>query len=74
MTHLLDETASGVYVIAVTPFTDAGSIDEQSIDRVVEFYLEKGVTGITILGAITPIGGVAMVSGWLVLAWSVWRR
>ena len=46
----LDETASGVYVIAVTPFTDAGAIDEASIDRVVEFYLEKGVTGITILG------------------------
>jgi len=46
----LDETASGVYVIAVTPFTDEGAIDEASIDRVTEFYLEKGVTGITILG------------------------
>lgn len=50
MSHLLNETASGVYIIAVTPFTDAGQIDEASIDRVVEFYLEKGVTGITILG------------------------
>lgn len=50
MSHRLDETASGVYVIAVTPFTDAGVIDEASIDSVVEFYLEKGVTGITILG------------------------
>jgi 4-hydroxy-tetrahydrodipicolinate synthase len=50
MPHLLNETAEGVYVIAVTPFTDAGLIDERSIDQVVEFYLEKGVTGITILG------------------------
>ena len=50
MSHRLDETASGVYVIAVTPFTDAGLIDEASIDSVVEFYLEKGVTGMTILG------------------------
>lgn len=50
MTTKLNETASGVYVIGVTPFDDAGAIDEQSIDRVVEFYLEKGVTGITILG------------------------
>lgn len=50
MPHLLDETAAGVYIIAVTPFTDTGAIDEASIDRVVEFYLEKGVTGITILG------------------------
>ncbi|KKB12238.1 dihydrodipicolinate synthetase [Devosia geojensis] len=50
MSYRLDETASGVYVIAVTPFTDAGLVDEASIDRVVEFYLERGVTGITILG------------------------
>jgi 4-hydroxy-tetrahydrodipicolinate synthase len=50
VSHLLNETASGVYIIAVTPFTDAGQIDERSIDNVVEFYLEKGVTGITILG------------------------
>jgi len=50
MSAKLDETASGVFIIAVTPFTDSGQVDEQSIDRVVEFYLEKGVTGITILG------------------------
>lgn len=50
MTYRLDESASGVYVIAVTPFTDTGLVDEASIDRVVEFYLEKGVTGLTILG------------------------
>jgi len=50
MPHLLNETAAGVYIIAVTPFTDNGAIDEASIDRAVEFYLEKGVTGITILG------------------------
>lgn len=50
MSHRLDESATGVYVIAVTPFTDAGIVDETSIDSVVEFYLEKGVTGMTILG------------------------
>lgn len=26
------------------------------------------------LGAITPIGGAAMIAGWLWLAWVVWRR
>ena len=46
----IDETAHGVFVIAVTPFTDEGRVDESSIDRVVEFYLEKGVQGVTILG------------------------
>jgi 4-hydroxy-tetrahydrodipicolinate synthase len=50
MPQKLNETASGVFVIAVTPFADDGSIDEKSIDSAVEFYLEKGVTGITILG------------------------
>ncbi len=50
MNKKLDETASGVFVIAVTPFTAEGEIDVSSIDRVVEFYLEKGVTGMTILG------------------------
>lgn len=46
----LDETAAGVYIIAVTPFTEAGGIDLASADRMVEFYLERGATGLTILG------------------------
>jgi 4-hydroxy-tetrahydrodipicolinate synthase len=50
MPDLLNETADGVFIIAATPFTDAGLVDEASIDRAVEFYLKKGVTGITILG------------------------
>ena len=32
------------------------------------------LSGVTILGAITPLGGVAFLIGWLVLAWGVWRR
>lgn len=46
----LDETAKGVYIIAVTPFTDNGTLDLESTDRMVDFYLEKGVTGFTLLG------------------------
>jgi len=45
-----DERASGVYVIAVTPFQPDGRIDTSSIDRVTDFYLECGVSGITALG------------------------
>lgn len=48
--HLLDETASGVYIISATPFTDSGAVDFESTDRLVDFYIEKGVSGITILG------------------------
>ncbi|WP_338721336.1 dihydrodipicolinate synthase family protein [Devosia sp. XK-2] len=47
---LLTEDAKGVYVIAVTPFLDNGEIDWTSVDRMVDFYQEKGVTGLTILG------------------------
>ena len=46
----LDETAAGVYIISVTPFTDSGALDLDSTDRMVDFYLEKGVTGFTLLG------------------------
>jgi uncharacterized membrane protein YgdD (TMEM256/DUF423 family) len=31
------------------------------------------LTGIRALGAITPIGGVAFIMGWLLLAWGAWR-
>ncbi|MDH4107831.1 MAG: dihydrodipicolinate synthase family protein [Gammaproteobacteria bacterium] len=48
--HRLDETASGVYIISATPFREDGSLDLDSADRLVEFYIEKDVTGITVLG------------------------
>ena len=47
---LLDESAHGVYVIAATPFTDAGALDLDSADRMVDFYLERGADGLTLLG------------------------
>jgi 4-hydroxy-tetrahydrodipicolinate synthase len=46
----LTETAKGVYVIAPTPFADDGTIDTASIDRMVEFYLDAGADGLTIMG------------------------
>jgi 4-hydroxy-tetrahydrodipicolinate synthase len=42
--------AQGVYPIAPTPFFDDGAIDFASIDRLSEFYLEAGATGVTVLG------------------------
>lgn len=46
----LDHTARGVYAIAVTPFTDDGRIDEASTDRMIDWYEQVGVDGLTILG------------------------
>lgn len=48
--HKLDESAAGVFIISATPFSDDGSLDLDSVDGLVEFYLEKGVSGITVLG------------------------
>lgn len=47
---LLTADAAGVYVISVTPFHPDGRIDWDSLDRVTDFYLDKGATGLTILG------------------------
>ena len=41
---------AGVFVIAATPFTEDGALDLASTDRMVEFYLRSGATGLTILG------------------------
>ncbi|MGV2897096.1 dihydrodipicolinate synthase family protein [Achromobacter sp. AGC78] len=49
-TLLLNEEAKGVYIIAATPFADDGEVDLYSVDSLTDFYLEKGVTGFTILG------------------------
>src|SRR3989442_1016122 len=50
MSQLLDTSAKGVYTISATPFTDAGDIDWPSVDSLVEFYLQCGVQGLTVLG------------------------
>ncbi len=50
MTATLTEDAKGVFIISATPFTDDGALDLESADRLIDFYLEQGVDGITILG------------------------
>ncbi len=45
-----DANAAGVYVIAATPFHSDGRIDHDSADRLTEFYLEAGASGLTVLG------------------------
>ena len=48
--NTFNETAEGVYLITVTPFKDNGELDLPSTDRMVDFCLDRGVTGLTILG------------------------
>jgi len=47
---MLSEETRGVFVISATPFTDNGEIDYGCIGSLMDFYICKGVHGITILG------------------------
>ena len=47
---MLDTDASGVYIIAATPFTEDGAVDTASLDRLMDFYVGCGITGVTVLG------------------------
>jgi 4-hydroxy-tetrahydrodipicolinate synthase len=40
----------GIYAILATPFADDGTIDFASLDRLVDFEIDAGVHGLTILG------------------------
>ncbi|PZX10334.1 4-hydroxy-tetrahydrodipicolinate synthase [Palleronia aestuarii] len=50
MSAQIDRETAGVFVISATPFAEDGALDLQSTDRLIDFYLEAGVTGLTILG------------------------
>lgn len=45
-----NRNTDGVYAIAPTPFEADGSIDFTSLDRLIGFYGEVGVHGLTVLG------------------------
>ncbi|HUP07552.1 MAG TPA: dihydrodipicolinate synthase family protein, partial [Caldimonas sp.] len=46
----LTADARGVFPIAPTPFREDGSVDAASIDRLADFYVACGATGVTVLG------------------------
>lgn len=50
MNQRIDRHAEGFYVIAATPFDEGGALDLDSADRLTGFYLDCGVSGMTILG------------------------
>ena len=48
--HLLDEAARGVFIIAVTPFADNGALDLEEPGAADRLLIDAGVHGITVLG------------------------
>jgi 4-hydroxy-tetrahydrodipicolinate synthase len=67
MPHLTSD-ASGVFVISVTPFTEDGAIDWDSLDRVTDFYLAAGADGLTILGMMGEAHKLTQVEARMVAA------
>jgi uncharacterized membrane protein YgdD (TMEM256/DUF423 family) len=75
--------ALGMLIVSVLPRT--GTFSPESANSVC-WLLAAGilifsgslyvlaVTGVDQLGAITPIGGVAFIAAWLLLAWKLARR
>ena len=51
-----DDFLTGIYNITPTPFSQDGSFDEASMRRLVEFMVECGVDGLTILGVLGEAG------------------
>src|SRR4051812_15834870 len=52
----LSAEAKGVFVIAATPFDEAGALDLESADRMTDFYLGAGADGLTVLGMMGEAG------------------
>lgn len=75
--------ALGILIVSVLPKTGTFTIDSANS---VCWLLAAGilifsgslymlaVTGVGVLGAVTPFGGVAFICGWLLLAWKLVRK
>ncbi len=75
--------ALGILIISVLPKT--GAITQSGANWACGLLLggiivfsgslyALAMTGNRVLGAITPVGGLAFIAGWCVLAWMVLRR
>jgi uncharacterized membrane protein YgdD (TMEM256/DUF423 family) len=75
--------ALGMLIVSVLPKT--GTFSEAGADIICWLLLAGilifsgslyllAVTGTRMLGAITPIGGVAFIAAWVLLAWKLMRR
>ena len=53
---MIDETTRGVFTIAATPFLPDGQLDFDSLDRLVDAYIARGASGLTILGMMGEAG------------------
>jgi len=71
MFHALAIVLCGV--IATRGATTAGWLFQAGILVFSGSLYALALTDVKVLGAITPIGGLAFLAGWVWLAWTAWR-
>ncbi|CAN5893301.1 hypothetical protein BH11MYX2_BH11MYX2_09840 [soil metagenome] len=71
MYHALAIVLCGV--LATRGSTQAGWLFQIGIIVFSGSLYALSLSGVKVLGAITPIGGLALIAGWAWLAWSAWR-
>ncbi|HWO26023.1 MAG TPA: DUF423 domain-containing protein [Kofleriaceae bacterium] len=72
MYHALAMVLAGV-LVATRGASTAGWLFQAGIVLFSGSLYVLAVTDVKVLGAITPLGGVLFLAGWLWLAWSAWR-
>lgn len=73
--HALGLIGAGV-LLAVRPhpaLAVAGALFVVGIALFSGSLYAMALTGARALGAVTPVGGVALLAGWLAFAWGAWR-
>jgi uncharacterized membrane protein YgdD (TMEM256/DUF423 family) len=73
MYHALAMVLAGLVAAKVSGATTAGWLFQAGIVIFSGSLYALALTDVKVLGAITPIGGLAFLAGWLWLAWSAWR-
>lgn len=73
MYHALAMVLAGALVPRFSGASTAGWIFQLGIVVFSGSLYALAVTDVKALGAITPIGGLAFLVGWVWLAWSAWR-
>ena len=71
MYHALAIVLCGV--LATRGATTAGWLFQAGIVVFSGSLYALSLSGVRVLGAITPLGGLAFMVGWAYLAWSAWR-
>lgn len=73
MYHALAMVLAGLLVARGVGATGAGWLFQAGIVVFSGSLYALALTDTKVLGAITPIGGLAFLGGWLWLAWAAWR-